>query len=170
MAVRFTVVPERPYSLALTAERYTRFPEVVDRFDGGVYRRLLPMGRGGVLLSVEQLGPASRATLEVRLEGARAGSSAAGDAARRVVERSLGASTVVTRFYRAHRSDPVLGAPIRAFRGLRIAGVPSLWEALVTAVLAGQPEPPKYDTQLFGARSSPADPVPAGSRHRYKSA
>ena len=77
MAVRFTVVPERPYSLALTAERYTRFPEVVDRFDGRVYRRLLPMGRGGVLLSVEQLGPASRATLEVRLEGARAGSSAA---------------------------------------------------------------------------------------------
>ena len=29
----FTIVPERPYSLALTAERYTRFPEVVDRFD-----------------------------------------------------------------------------------------------------------------------------------------
>ena len=44
----------------------------------------------------------------------------------------------MTRFYRAHRSDPVLGAPIRAFRGLRIAGVPSLWEALVTAVLAQQ--------------------------------
>ena len=74
----------------------------------------------------------------MRLEGARPGSSAAGDAARRVVERSLGASTAVTRFYRAHRSDAVLGAPIRAFRGLRIAGVPSLWEALVTAVLAQQ--------------------------------
>ena len=41
----FTIVPERPYSLALTAERYTRFPEVVDRFDGRTYRRLLPIGR-----------------------------------------------------------------------------------------------------------------------------
>ncbi len=138
MAVRFTLVPERPYSLALTAERYTRFPEVVDRFDGGVYRRFLPIGARGVLLSVQQEGPPSRAVLEVRLEGAGAGTAAAGEAARRVVDRSLGASTAVTRFYRAHRDDPVLGAPIRAFRGLRIAGVPSLWEALVTAVLAQQ--------------------------------
>jgi DNA-3-methyladenine glycosylase II len=138
VALRFTLVPERPYSLALTAERYTRFPEVVDRFDGRVYRRLLPIGRGGVLVSVEQLGPASRARLEVRLDGAASRSTAAGEAARRVVERSLGASTAVTRFYRAHGNDPVLGAPIRAFRGLRIAGVPSLWEALVTAVLAQQ--------------------------------
>ena len=137
MAVRLTVVPKRPYSLALTAERYTRFPEVVDRFDGRVYRRLLPIGRG-VLVSVEQSGPASAAVLEVRLDGIRARTAGALAAARRVVERSLGASTAVSRFYRAHRGDEVLGAPIRAFRGLRIAGVPTLWEALVTAVLAQQ--------------------------------
>lgn len=137
-AVRFSVVPERPYSLALTAERYTRYPEVVDRFDGRTYRRLLPMGRGGVLLSVEQEGPAARAVLRVGLEGAAARSTAAGEAARRVVERALGAATAVSPFYRAHRADEVLAAPIRAFRGLRGAGVPSLWEGLVTAVLAQQ--------------------------------
>ena len=138
MTVRFPVVPPRPYSLALTAERFTRFPEVVDRFDGRVYRRLLPIGRGSVLLSIEQAGPASRAVLEVRLDGARAGSAEARQAAGRVLERSLGATTPVSRFYRAHRGDEVIGAPIRAFRGLRAAGVPSLWEALVTAVLAQQ--------------------------------
>jgi DNA-3-methyladenine glycosylase II len=138
MSVRFTIVPERPYSLALTAERYTRFPEVVDRFDGRIYRRLLPIGPRGVLLSVEQLGPSSRAVLDVRLEGPAARSAAASEASRRVVERSLGALTAVSRFYRAHGGDEILGAPIRAFRGLRIAGVPSLWEALVTAVLAQQ--------------------------------
>ena len=135
---RFTIVPERPYSLALTAERYTRFPEVVDRFDGRVYRRLLPIGRRGVLLSVEQEGTAARAALRVGLEGALAESEAAAEAASRVLQRSLGASTPVSPFYRSHRGDPILGAPIRAFRGLRIAGVPSLWEALVTAVLAQQ--------------------------------
>ncbi len=32
----------------------------------------------------------------------------------------------------------MLASPIRAFRGLRVAGLPSLWEALVTAVLAQQ--------------------------------
>jgi DNA-3-methyladenine glycosylase II len=138
VTVRFTVVPERPYSLGLTAERYSRFPEVVDRFDGRTYRRLLPVGPRGVLLTVEQEGTAARAVLRVRLDGERARSDAAGEAATRVLDRSLGASTPVSAFYRAHRADPVLGAPIRAFRGLRIAGVPSLWEALVTAVLAQQ--------------------------------
>ena len=126
--IRFDVVPQRPYSLARTAERFTRFPEVVDRFDGREYRRLLPVGRG-VLLSVHQRGPDSRAVLEVRLEGAAARSPAARKAAERILARSLGATTPVSPFYRAHRADSVLGAPIRAFRGLRGAGVPTLWEA-----------------------------------------
>jgi DNA-3-methyladenine glycosylase II len=134
---RFDILPKRPYSLVLTAERYTRFPEVVDRFDGRVYRRLLPVGRRAVLLSVEQDGPPARAVLRVGLDGA-AGSAEAEAAARRVVNQSLGAATAVSSFYRAHRGDSVLGAPIRAYRGLRIAGVPSLWEGLVTAVLAQQ--------------------------------
>jgi DNA-3-methyladenine glycosylase II len=138
VTVRFTILPKRPYSLALTAERYTRFPEVVDRFDGGVYRRLLPVGSGGVLLTVAQEGPPARAALAIRLDGARAGSEGARIAARRVVETALGAATDIAPFYRAYRSDPVLGDPIRAFRGLRVAGAPSLWEALVTAVLAQQ--------------------------------
>jgi DNA-3-methyladenine glycosylase II len=135
---RELVEPKRPYSLALTAERYTRFPEAVDRFDGRVYRRLLPIGRGGVLLSVEQEGPPSRARLRMSLEGSEADSPAARDAAARVVTVALGAGADVAAFYRAARSDPVLESPIRAFRGLRVAGAPSLWEALLTAVLSQQ--------------------------------
>jgi DNA-3-methyladenine glycosylase II len=138
VTVRFSVVPKRPYSLALTAERYTRFPEVVDLFDGSVYRRLLPVGRKGAVLSVEQVGAPGRAVLDVRLEGPDASSEAALAAARRVVDRALGASTDVGAFYRAHRADALLAASIRDFRGLRVAGVPSLWEALVSAILAQQ--------------------------------
>ncbi len=138
MTVRLRVVPKRPYSLALTAERYTRFPEVVDHFENGVYRRLVPIGGGGVLVSVAQAGPDSRAMLEVRIEGRGAATPPALSAARRIVDGALGAAIDVAAFYRAHAGDPVLGAPIAAFRGLRAAGVPSLWEALVTAVLAQQ--------------------------------
>lgn len=136
--VRFSVVPQRPYSLALTAERYTRFPEVVDRFDGRIYRRFLPVGRSGALLSVEQVGAPARAVLDVTLAGPEAGSPAARSAAERIVHVALGAAQPVSRFYRDFRSDPVIGAAIREFRGLRGAGVPSLWEALVTAILAQQ--------------------------------
>ncbi len=136
--LRFSVIPQRPYSLALTAERYTRFPEVVDRFDGRVYRRLLPVGRRSVLLSVRQEGPPARAALEVSLEGPGAESAGAREEARRVVDVALGAASDVRAFYRAQRADALLGESIRDLRGLRVAGVPSLWEALVTAILAQQ--------------------------------
>jgi len=136
--VRFSVVPERPYSLALTAQRYTRFPEVVDRFDGRFYRRFLPVGRRGALLSVQQVGTPARAILNATLDGPQAGSPAARLAAERIIHVSLGAAQPVTPFYRAFGADPVIGAAIRDFSGLRGAGVPSLWEALVTAILAQQ--------------------------------
>ncbi len=138
MSVRFSVRPSRPYALALTASRYARFPEVVDRFDGTTYRRLLLAGREAALLSVSQRGGPDRAMLEVVLEGPGAGSPVAASAARRLIERSLGAATDVAAFYRECAADPLLAASIRDFRGLRIAGFPSLWEALVTAILCQQ--------------------------------
>jgi DNA-3-methyladenine glycosylase II len=138
LSVRFRVVPQRPYSLALTAERYTRFPEVVDRFDGAVYRRYLPVGASGAVLSVAQEGSPSRAVLAVALDGPDARSPAVRAAARRVVDVALGAAQPVAPFYRSFRGDPVIGAAILDFRGLRGAGVPSLWEGLVTAILAQQ--------------------------------
>ena len=125
MPVRFSIRPPRPYSLGLTASRFTRFPEVVDRFDGKTYRRLLRAGREAVLLSVAQRGGAERAVLEVALEGPGADSPAASVAARRLLGRSLGAGTDVEAFYRACAADPLLAASIRDFRGLRIVGFPS---------------------------------------------
>src|SRR5262249_52551988 len=132
------VVPERPYSLPLTAERYVRYPERVDRFDGRTYPRLLPAGRRGGLLSAPQAGPPDRAGLEATLAGPEAHSPRAAGARRRGARRARGASHPVRGFYRAFSGDGVLGDAIRDFRGLRVAGLPSLWEALVTAILAQQ--------------------------------
>ena len=139
---RFRMVPGRPYSLGLTAARFLRFPEIVDLFDGRTYRRLLLAGREAALVSIRQRGGPDRAVLEVTLEGPGAGSPAAEAAARRLVERSLGAASGAAAdllgFYRACAADPLLAASIRDFRGLRVAGHPSLWEALVTAILCQQ--------------------------------
>src|SRR4030095_14775983 len=74
----------------------------------------------------------------VGLAGPDADSPRVEEAARRIVERSLGAAHPVRGFYRAFAGDGVLGDAIRDFPGLRGAGVPSLWEALVTAILAQQ--------------------------------
>jgi DNA-3-methyladenine glycosylase II len=136
--VRWLERPVAPYSLALTASRFTRWPEAVDRFDGKTYRRLLPIGRRGVLVEVRQLGPPTRPILKAALYGEESRSAPAREAGDRVLRLLLGAGLDVRPFYRAFRDDPLLGEPLRRFRGLRIAGSGSLWEALVTAVLSQQ--------------------------------
>jgi DNA-3-methyladenine glycosylase II len=133
----FTFVPSRPYSLALTAERFARFPDAVDLFDGEEYRRLLPLRRA-VLLSLRQNGSPTRAVLRVTLEEPGADLPEARAAAEKVLARSLGAATEVRAFERRFRNDALLGPAIRRFRGLRVAGAPAIWEALVLAVLAQQ--------------------------------
>ena len=138
MTRRFSYRPFGPYSLAQTASRFTRWPEVVDRFDGAVYRRLLPVGRPGVLLEVRQAGTLARAELRVTLEGPQAGSEAARAGAMRVIEIGLGARLDARPFYRAFARDPLIAGALRHSRGLRIAGSASLWEAAVTAILSQQ--------------------------------
>jgi 3-methyladenine DNA glycosylase/8-oxoguanine DNA glycosylase len=135
---RFSVKPTRPYSLERTAARFLRFPELVDHFQDGVYRRLFQVGRRLLLLSVRQLGPPSQALLEVRLAGKDAGASEARAAATRLLERSLGIHADIPAFYRACRNDPLLAEAIRRARGLSVAGFPDPWEALVTAVVSQQ--------------------------------
>ncbi|HEY1434437.1 MAG TPA: hypothetical protein VGG65_03625, partial [Thermoanaerobaculia bacterium] len=109
-------------------------------------------------LSVMQTGSPGRAILEVELAGPDAESPAAGAAARRVVAGALGAAQSIRAFYRTLAGDPAIGAAVRDFRGLRVAGLPSLWEALVTAILAQQVNLYfAYDirrelTEIFGRR------------------
>lgn len=136
LTLRF--VPERPYSLALTAFRFSRFPEAVDLFDGTSYRRLLWVKGAPLLLAVEQEGPPARAVLRAHIQGPQARTKAGRVAAWRLIERALGAGLDIRPFYRAFRKDVLLGPPIRVFRGLRIAGWADLWEALVTTVLTQQ--------------------------------
>ena len=138
MAVRYKVIPRRPYSLARTAARLARFPERVDRFEDGVFRRLVFVKRKPLLLEVRQEGSPSRATLRLTLHGDTARSREARIAAAEVLERVLGTSTDVRPFYLRFRDDPLLGPIIREHFGLRVAGRLQLWDTLIQIVLSQQ--------------------------------
>jgi DNA-3-methyladenine glycosylase II len=103
-----------------------------------VYERLLVVRGAPLLVRVGQRGPVGSARLRVELVGRRAREPEARGAARALLDRTLGAAIDVRPFYRAVRRDPVLGPSIRPFRGMRIAGRPHPFEALVTAVLSQQ--------------------------------
>jgi DNA-3-methyladenine glycosylase II len=127
-----------PFSLSRTSARFARLGDVVNVVEPDGFARLVPAGRSHVLVRIAQDGPVTRASLRVRIAGARASSAAAVTAAQRVAHAVLGAGADLRPFERALKADPLIGASLRALRGLRVAGSFSLFEALVSAVLAQQ--------------------------------
>src|SRR5450432_2895 len=137
---RFEVVPARPYSLSRTVERFARFPDAVNVADPsgvGSFRRLLSV-RPAALMTVAQSGSPGSAVLHVTLEGPGSATEQSRREAMRVLDRALGARSDVRSFEQEFRGDALLGPAIRLSRGLRVAGMPTAWEALVNAVLAQQ--------------------------------
>jgi DNA-3-methyladenine glycosylase II len=135
---RFELHPSAPYSLRLTAARFARFDDPVDRFDGETYRRLLRVGPRLVQLEVTQIAPPSRPRLAIALSGAGARSAEARAEARRFVARALGTSHELRAFYRQLGGDPLLRDAIRRERGLSVAGFGDAFESVVTAILTQQ--------------------------------
>jgi DNA-3-methyladenine glycosylase II len=127
------VVPVRvPYRLDLSAVVLRRLSSnVVDVFDGGVYRRLLGDPRQPTLLSVAQHAPDA---VTVRFDGPAAERF---DPAT-VVQRALGTDVDLSAFYRGVQYVPWLERIAEGALGVKPPRYPSLWEAVVNAVVYQQ--------------------------------
>ncbi len=134
----FEIEPIRPYSLAHTGTRLQDYPEAVDRFDGKTYRRCLIIERCPVLVEASQIGSPSRARLKVRLTGKAASSKRSPAAVSALLARVLGTQYDLRPFYAKFRQDPLLGPILRSFRGLRVVGRYTAWEAIVQMVVSQQ--------------------------------
>jgi DNA-3-methyladenine glycosylase II len=132
-SVREALVPVRtPYRLDLTAAVLRRLStNVVDVFDGTVYRRLLGDPGDPLLLSVRQTAPDA---LTARLEGP--GAEAIDPAA--PVRRALGADVDLHAFTAGAARIPWLHAIAAAAAGVKPPRYPSLWEAVCNAVVYQQ--------------------------------
>jgi 3-methyladenine DNA glycosylase/8-oxoguanine DNA glycosylase len=123
LEVRLEVTPRWVFRLS----RRTGLDRVA-RVRGGVLHRLLHCGDEPVALRVAQL------TADRVLFGARASSR---DVAEWGIERmraALGIDLDLRPFYERLRFDPLIGPAVRANPGLRPAGRPDPFEALVWAI------------------------------------
>lgn len=138
MTDTFDIVPRAPYSFDFTVGRFMRFAsENVDLVEAGRYRRLLAVGRGLALASVTNAGTVARPRLSVVLDSpSSAPVQRAGFEAQ--LRHILCTDLDLRPFYRMARKDPLLAPMVRRFRGLRVTASPTLFEALVTAVLSQQ--------------------------------
>jgi DNA-3-methyladenine glycosylase II len=123
--VRIDATP--PFRLDLTATALRRLStNVVDLWtpEGG-YRRAL---EGGIVLEVTE---AEGDAVEARLLNTRASPDA-------LVRRIFGVDRDLRPFYRAVREVPWLDAIVKRMRGVKPPRYPTLWEAIVNAVVFQQ--------------------------------
>jgi DNA-3-methyladenine glycosylase II len=134
----FELEPVAPFRLDLTAWTLRRRPDnVVDRWDGTTYRRVLPLPAGPVEVAVTQPGPPEAARLNVVIAGQpiRAAVRAAVTAA---LERLLGLGSDLTAFYRLAAHDRRLRPLAGRFRGMKPPRFATVFEGVVNAMACQQ--------------------------------
>jgi DNA-3-methyladenine glycosylase II len=137
---RLWLRPRPPFRLDLTAWALRRRAHnAVDRFDGLWYRRTLDLESGPVAIGVRQCGAVAEPELEVTIQGGEAEVTDETVAlVRSSLEWILGLDADLTGFYQMARGDPRVNDLANRFRGLRPPRFPTLFEALVNAVVCQQ--------------------------------
>ena len=138
MILTFQLLPRAPYSFDLTVARFRRFAsENVDLVVGKQYQRLLAAGRQLALATVTDVGTSAKPRLMVELRSpSRAALKQAEFHAQ--LRHILCTDFDIRPFYRLGRQDEMLASLVKRFRGLRITSSPTLFEALVMAILSQQ--------------------------------
>jgi len=138
MNLSFQLRPRPPFRLDLTAWALRRNPaNIVDRWDGETYRRVLMLDSKPVEVEVTQEGTLEKPRLLVTATGTgsqprlKVGITEA-------LKRMLGLRIDLTSFYRFAENDQELSRLSRRFLGLKPPRFPDLFEALVNAFACQQ--------------------------------
>lgn len=134
----FVLKPVAPFRLDLTAWALRRRVEnIVDRWDGSSYRRVLIVHQHPVDVEVVQKGPAGAPLLHITISGNKISSDTQKVVAS-VLTRMLGTVEDLTEFYRFAERRPKLDALVRRFRGVKPPRFPTIFEAMVNAFACQQ--------------------------------
>ena len=128
-----------PYDFTLTAgyATYFRGRYGSDRFENGLFRRLLDVNGKLCLASVSPEGTTDAPRLNLTLT-AQEPSRETIVAAKQQLSRILGTEQDLTLFYKRASSDKYLARLVRAFYGLHIPQTASVFEGLILAILGQQ--------------------------------
>lgn len=129
--LKFRLRARAPFRLDHTVWALRRRPHnAIDRFDAGVWRRVLAIGGKPIALAVRQIRAGSRPEIEITATGA--GASRAEIEA--IVKRTLGLERDLAPFYRMAERDPVLAPIVSRLSGMKPPRFPSIFEAFGNAI------------------------------------
>jgi DNA-3-methyladenine glycosylase II len=136
--LEFPLQPVPPFRLDLTVWTLRRRESnLIDRWDGQTYRRVLVFNDSPVEVAISQSGLPNVAQLHVTLSGSQI-SPEAKALTIQSLERLLGLRIDLTKFYRLSATDKKLSSLVERFRGAKPPRFPTLFEALVNAVACQQ--------------------------------
>lgn len=134
----FVLEPTPPFRLDLTAWTLRRRPDnMIDRWDGQTYRRVLVEDGNPFEIAVTQFEQSGTPRLRVSVTGEVPGSNKRAYI-NRVLERLLGIHVDLTEFYRFCEKDEALGLPANQFCGSKPPRFPTYFETLVNAIACQQ--------------------------------
>lgn len=130
MRVSFQLKPKPPFRLDLTAWALRRRPDnIVDRWDGKIYSRVLLLEGKPAEVEVTQTGTLDNPKLQISAIGTRL-SSHAEPIVTATLKRMLSLRTDLSDFYSFARRDKKLWELSQRFLGLKPPRFPDLFEAL----------------------------------------
>lgn len=137
-AISFALNPLAPFRLDLTVwVLRRRVDNVMDRWDGETYRRVLLMKGKPLAVAVIQTGPPEKPYLEISATGEGLPAEAEVQV-KATMERMLGLQVNLSQFYQLSARDPKLGELVHRFIGMRPPRFETLFEALVNAFACQQ--------------------------------
>ncbi len=133
-----TLTPPAPYALDLTATALARFPRLLNRWDGAIYRRLFVQDGAFVEVAVRQQGSPTDPRLLLTFTGAAQVAPCVLDRLTGYVTHMLGADVEIAPFLAVAARDPVIGPLTRALPGLRLFRKSDVVEEVIVNILAQQ--------------------------------
>jgi len=134
----FLLKPISPFRLDLTVWALRRRPDnIVDRWNGQTYCRVLPLPAGFAEVSVTQTGRPETPRLRVTV-GAAALCPEVQKRVTMTLERLLGLRTEVAGFYTLASRDAVLAALAQRFCGMKPPRFATVFESVITAIASQQ--------------------------------
>jgi DNA-3-methyladenine glycosylase II len=135
--LEFIIAPVRPFRLDLTVWTLRRNPRnIIDRWDGQTYRRVLLLSGRPVEDAVIQVGTPEKARLRVIAESSFVQPERKAVAAS--LERLLGLRVDLAGFYRFALNDRRLKTLARPFLGMKPPRYETIFESIVTAIASQQ--------------------------------
>jgi DNA-3-methyladenine glycosylase II len=135
----FTLATVPPYDFDLTAAYATYFKGSygADSFVHGAFRRLFDLGHALCLATVSSMSGTQSSLLRIDLQGESLSKNVSAEVLRQV-SIILGIEQDLAPFYKTASQDTRLAPLVNGLRGLHVPQAPTVFEALVLAILGQQ--------------------------------